>query len=483
VIRALALALLLALPAQAEEPHDFDSMLEAIGTAMQTDDIDAPFIVINRALRSARAEGRLTADWALFFAMAADHVRNQLGNPAFALSLTEEGLALIAGDAYHADTAAALRVSGAYALADLGRMDEAVAAVRLALPEFRDTFGDEAATDLASTAALWAEGQLGDYNTSVMDLASDALDRAQEAANSGAFGRAISLAGAALLPPGGDLDPGTVRARNAQAELLIAGSLRALGRHQDAANAYLRAINRLARAPWQEDAPSDWWPEADLPEGTALLFGAFQSLAGLAISGGALDLAIAALASAKDFARDPREQITLLIYQAVLADRDGDSDRALAIIAESRNRAAEAGETATVRMADFYAAQVALLAARRAGDDPDPAPLVAAAEAALGLGDSVDTTTILTDTARFLTRTADHQAALSYARRALALRRATVEDMANRDSAFGQAQSRAAQRGALEIFLRAASNAAVAEDPTCEDPSRDAWYSCVITAP
>lgn len=485
MIRALALALLLALPVQAQtdEPRDWDAVMQAIGAALETGDADDAFLVINRALRTARAEGRLTPDWAIFFAMAADHMRNIRNNPAFALALTEEGLALIAGDPDQEDFAAALRVSGAYALADLGRMDEAVRAARLSLPAFRSVFGDEDADDLESYVALWAEGQLSEFNTSALDLARDALDSAQSAANDGAYGRAISLAGSALLPPGGDLDPGAVRALNARAELLIAGSLRALGRTQDAANGYLRTINHLARAPWQPGSTTDWWPEAAEPEGGALLFGAFQSLAGMAISAGAIDLATAALTSADAFATSPEDQIALLFYQAVLATRDGNTDRALAIIADSRARALGAGQMTTVAMADFYAAQVTILATQMAGAEPDPAPLIASAEAALALGDAIDTVTILTDTARFLTRTPDHVAALSYARRALALRRASVEDQAARDSAFGQAQARTAQRGAIETFLRAASNAAVAADPTCEDPSRDAWYSCVITAP
>jgi len=491
LIRTLILSALLALPVQAQtdEPRDWEAVMDAIAVALEAGGMegnDAAFLVINRALRIGRAEGRLTPDWAIFFAMAADHMRNNRDNPAYALSLTEEGLVLLAGHPEfpeHDGYSAALRVSGAYALADLGRMDEAVANARLAMPAYRGAFGDDNADELEGFVALWAEGKLGDLNTSALDLAIQTFERAQVAADEGAFGRALSLASAALLPEDGALDPGAVRAQNARAELLIAGSLRALGRTNDAANGYLRAINRLARTPWDPDAAPDWWPEADAPGGTALLYGAFQSLAGLAISGGATDLAIAALAAAETFARSAENRIDLLIYQAVLASRDGDHDRALTIIARSRDRALAAGETYTAVMADFYAAQVATLAARRAGTEPDPALLIATAEAALAVvRDGVDTTTILSDAARFLTRTADHGAALDYARRSLARQRAAAEDAATRDSAFGGDQARAARRGALETFLRAANNAAVASDPGCPDPSRDAWYSCVVTS-
>ena len=91
--RALILLIaLLALPVQAQtgEPRDWEAVMDAISTALETGGTggnDAAFLVINRALRIGRAEGRLTPDWAIFFAMATDHMRNNRDNPAYALSL------------------------------------------------------------------------------------------------------------------------------------------------------------------------------------------------------------------------------------------------------------------------------------------------------------------------------------------------------------------------------------------------------------
>ncbi|WP_226779246.1 hypothetical protein [Oceaniglobus trochenteri] len=482
----LALSVSMARAQDDDIPRNFDAVMEAVGEALQSGDSEAPFVVLNRAIRTARAEGRLTPDWSIFFAMAADFIRNDRGNPAFALALTEEGLALIAGDPSQDDFAAALRVSGAYALADLGRMDEAVARARLALPLFRDTFGEDAAEELEGYVALWAEGQLSAFNTSALELARDALERARSQADEGAHGMAISLAGAALLPPGGNLDAGTLRAVNAEAEVIIADSLRALGRTQDAANAYLRAISHLAQAPWQPGADAVWWPEADEPEGADLLANAFHRLAGLAISAGASDLAIAALEQSQPFSRSTDAQITGMLYQAVLAGRDGDTDRALAIIAQSRARALDEGETATVIMADFYAAQVSLFAALLKDSHADPSALIAAGEAALAHGQAtgnLDETAILGDMARHLSRTDDTRAALDYARRSLIRRRALLAGGAGQDSGFGRQEARRAQRGALETFLRTAHDAAAQADPECEDPSRFAYYGCVIATP
>ena len=252
---ALVLCAALALPtpgrAQGDPiPRDFDGVMTALETALATGDTEAPFVMLNRAIRTARAEGRLTPDWAIFFAMLADFVRNDRGNPAFALSLTQEGMTLVAGHPDLADFAAALQVSGAYALADLGRMDEAVAQAQLAMPLFSDYFGADDAAELQGYMAQWAQGDLGNFNTSAIEWAMAALDKARAQADQGAFGRSIAIAAQAILPNTGNLPVSDVRLINARAEMIMGQGLMQLNRQQDAANAFFRAVNVLADGGW-----------------------------------------------------------------------------------------------------------------------------------------------------------------------------------------------------------------------------------------
>ena len=138
-MRALAVILwLLAAPLAAEQgpPQTVDEAVARIDQIFTNPATDRPeeevYAMLGDALRQARRDGRLTRDWAIIYAMLTDGARNTLQNPSYALQLADEGLALIAGDPEQRDYRAILRVTRAYALADLGRLDDAVRAARLA---------------------------------------------------------------------------------------------------------------------------------------------------------------------------------------------------------------------------------------------------------------------------------------------------------------------------------------------------------------
>jgi hypothetical protein len=312
---ALLGACLLALPARAETLRSFDAVLEALNAPLSRGDTAAASVILAQALRDARVGGWLTADWALFYAMQADFTRLERGNPAYALQLTEDGLAMIASDPGQADFAAALRISQAYALADLGRFGEAAATARLALPAFRRQFGDADADDLAAHADGWAEGRLSAYNSSAADLARAALDRAYEAAATGNHGRAIAIAAGAILPPGSDLPEAQLRGIGFEAEKLIADSLAALGRIADSVAASRRALDHLTRTPWQPGTAIDWWPEDWEDDDRAVVFDALSELAPRAMQAGQRDLGAAALREAGRIASNRDQRLLLLLLQ------------------------------------------------------------------------------------------------------------------------------------------------------------------------
>ena len=87
--------------------------------------------VLSQALREAAHDGELDPSYAILYTMYADTARFE-GNPSFALQLAEQGLDLIVrGEQPDEDARNALFVSRAYALADLGRYEEAVEAARI----------------------------------------------------------------------------------------------------------------------------------------------------------------------------------------------------------------------------------------------------------------------------------------------------------------------------------------------------------------
>ncbi|MEM6661937.1 MAG: hypothetical protein AAF666_07145, partial [Pseudomonadota bacterium] len=67
----VTLTLLLPAPVHAEPPKTFDDILAALDAPLSTGNTRAANAMLSDALRSARLDGRLTKDFAIFYAMHA----------------------------------------------------------------------------------------------------------------------------------------------------------------------------------------------------------------------------------------------------------------------------------------------------------------------------------------------------------------------------------------------------------------------------
>ena len=113
--------------------------------------------VLSQALREAAHDGVLDPGYALLYTMYADTARFE-GNPSFALQLAEQGLDLVVrAEEPDEDARNTLFVSRAYALADLGRYEEAVEAARITVIWMGETTGKEHGERLEADARGWAE--------------------------------------------------------------------------------------------------------------------------------------------------------------------------------------------------------------------------------------------------------------------------------------------------------------------------------------
>ncbi len=485
MIRALALGLLLTLPFPARASETFDDVMTALEAPLSTGDTQAAYTLLSGALRDARVGGWLTPDWAIFYAMQADFARLDQSNPSYALQLTEDGLALIAGDPEQAGFTTALKVSQAYALADLGRFQDAAQTAQLALPEFAASWGEDDARDLADRIQLWSDGELSDFNTAATDLARRSLDRAYAASAKGEHGRAIAAAASAILPMGTDLSEADVRSINTEAEMLIADSLAALGRLTDSANALLRALGHMTRAPWQTGQPIAWWPQRWTQDDRLIMFRLLTDLSTRALTLGYDQIGTDALREAAEFAVTADSRNTLLLLQASLSYRSGNGAEAVNLIDRTRAKAEAAGDRDLVLMTAFYTAVVTARLSQIDGQISDPTPVLAAAEAALAhvdQGGGLDRNLILADTAQILSTTRAHEQALAYARASLAARQAQIT--ARDDTAYASTQARLGARRHIETLLRSAHDAGGGIDPGVGQncPETPGFVSCVIVS-
>ncbi|MEX0285828.1 MAG: hypothetical protein AB3N23_14565 [Paracoccaceae bacterium] len=486
----IVLMLLSPLPAKAQESAALDDAMAGLDQLFQQGGTpDEIFLYLRDVIRTSRVLGRAEPDYAIFYAMLADDIRNRQNNPVYALQIAEEGLELIAGDPNQADFATILKVSRSYALADMGRLDEAFAQAQLILPAYAQYFDQATVDDYAKDAARWGEGQLSDFNTSVTDLARKTLARANDQMEARAFGRALTLASAALVPMTAQLPEGDVRGVNATAEMMIARALGALGRHGQAGNAWLRALGYMTETPWTLTDPPVWWGQGlgseDLRQ-TA--FDIFEGLAGTAGIMGLADIERAALAQAAELAATPRARYSVLLRRARLALADKDPAAGLALLRESRDTAIEAGNDLDRRVAEFY---IALTEARQAETDTGtipPTAIIETAEAALAAYRTnliAEEDFIYTSAATLLVRSEDTSTALDYARRALKTLQARIET--RQDSGFGKTQARRDARSQVELFLQAAHLAASQQSDErlivsdCPDPR--AFVGCTVVKP
>lgn len=493
LIFASALALpTLALPTLAQDSRQstaFDVASDRLEQLMKSGATEAEiYRHLSASIRTARTLGGQDPDFAIFYAMLTDHVRNVELNPLYALKLAEEGLALVTGRPNHLDFATVLQVSRSYALADLGRLEEAATQAFLILPTYETVIGSELAGDYRLDAEKWAAGLLSPLNTAATELARKTLDQVQERLEAESYAQALTLAGTALLPMNSGLPESDLRGLNAEAEFLTARALEALGRYDDAANAYLRALGYMTATSWDFQSPLEW-AQGAAPADPNLRAVTFDVLMGIATAAGRLrrfDLEFAAVEQAIPFADNPFDRFTATLRQARIASLSDRKDEVLPLLTKARDIALADNDAPSAHLAQFYLAQVEMQFAdpqTRAALAPNLIAATEAAERAFRAAHHTDLGFLYqaaTDT--LIGTDGQSGAAVTYARRAMQSKQA---ELARRsDSGFGQTAARQATRGDVDRFLDAAYFAGAEgldpdlTAPECEDP-RD-YNGCTI---
>ena len=463
-MRGAALALvLMAVPAAAQQADPY-ALVEGVLPFAEAGDLDGAWRHLDRGLRAARREGPLSPDWGVVLAMLSDSLRNTGSNPAYALLIAEEGLALVRqGGAAYATDAAMLETSRAYALADMGRFDEAAAAALLAAPVLAPVFGEDMAEELRGYAAQWSKGALTALNTSALDLARRSLDAADAALDRRDFLGALTEAARADLPEGTGFAEADLRLLRAEARALMGRALFLAGRVPEAALALDEGAAAILAPGWQAGAAPQWRvavPQAARGRLTELFYWRGRA----AVAAGDERLALAALAIAEGLNDSGDWRVTLMLPQVQVAQRGGEEAAADAVLARAGAAAAARGDGDMALLVDFYrAANQAAMA--RTWDAVDAPRLIAAARAAAeagARGDSViDPDFVLTEAAAGLPAALMPAEVLALARQAAVLAPAVPAATA---AARVQARKRAEAHLAAAHALDAARPGAVCPD-------------------
>ena len=461
-MRALLLCLMLACPALAQTKIGADGnvTLDVLAVSEETvrlfaeESDDASFRYLDATIREARGRGWLTPDAGILFAMYADALRNIRANPGYALRIADEGVALIrSGTPKDPREAMMLEVTRAYALADLGRFDEAIAAATLALPMLRAAFSDSTADDLAGYVAEWQAGRMSVQNESALDLARKAIGRAEKAVDLSDQATVLAEASRAILPPGSGFDPAEVALLNAEARALAGRAL------------YLLRRGPEARAMLEEGAASlygpDWATAADpalrvpVPEASRdRITQLFYWISRIGIDADERPLALAALTLADRHAAGTDWPDTILLVWMQLAVMDGDHLLVDALTKRVTDRSRAEGREDFARLAEFYrATSHASIMATWA--EVDIVAIVQAARAAMEHavpGSSIDGGFIQGELASFLIQSGNLGAGLAAVREAV-----TDETMRRAGTSGPEAAAHAARmRKLAELHLFAA---------------------------
>ena len=342
--------------------------------------------ILSGALREARQEEALDASFGILYAMYADIARFE-GNPSFALQLCEQGLDLVLGaETPDGNVRNALLVSRAYALAELGRYQEAVEAARIQILWMANEFGQKHADGLERETEEWAKRAAAsdaDYKLpSVADLSLKLATEARDAVNSGDTGKALVLASRALVPPGTGLSDKAVRLLNASAHAIAGVAYAHESRHDTASVAFRRAVELIVDAPWDgKGKPS---LDASLLDeaGRDLAWELFSNLASSASFLDDNHFVGAMLDVAGEFADNPGRRVALLLQRAGFAFRTKDYAAAETVFLDGAADARASGDEKNALLAEFYVAIARLFKADDTSARPALAELKAAAEAA-----------------------------------------------------------------------------------------------------
>ena len=482
---ALSLALM-AVPAVGQTLTGADGNVELDVSAVATEVMrlynseggDASFRYLDATMRDARGKGWLDANSGVLFAMYTDALRNLRLNPAYALRVADEGLALIrAGHPQDPRDAMLLEVSRAYALADLGRFEDAVEAGTLAMPAMRDAFGtDKTTDDLASYIAEWKAGHWTAFNTSALDMARKALDRAEAAMDRSDNAAVLSEAARAILPPGSGFGAGDVALLTAEARSLSGRALYLMRRPEDAKAVLLAGAETLFGPDWFRKA--DPQPLVPVPDAAReRITQLFYWLARTAIDGGDRALAEAALPLAERYAPDSDWQGTVLFGWMQLAVVDGDRARVDRLIDRVVTAARADNREDFARLAEFYRA-TSHASIMPTWDAVDVVELVRTARAALDYavpGSSVDGGFVEGELASFLVQTGNLGMGIEASRAAI------MEEMMRRGSQTGpEAAAHATRMRSLAEMHLYAAHALDSRRPEAVCFDKDDGRGCVI---
>lgn len=389
-------------PAAAHHVDPFELVDRALSAYQEKESYADVRAVLSAGLRAAPHDGRLDPDFGFVYAIYSDTARFD-GNAAFSLQLADEGLALV-NAAVEPDTEIrnALIVSRAYALAELGRYDEAAGEATIAALWLEQRFGAQARTDLEAEIRGWLAARDTDILPSVAQAAIDLLQKADTALIAGDTGEAIALASRAMLPDNSGLSHGEERLVNAWCRSITGAAYGAEGRHREAVTTLREAVDLLSSEPWDGQSIITLYPDLVVKLTNKVVWDVFIRLGASALSVDDLVLADAALRNIADYATTPEAQYSLLVQRAAILFRSGDFESGVALFRESEKAAEAAGNPANAALARFY---VAVAQMRQGPQEPDApgiaAMLQAAREAADAAGDNpVQVEYILTTAAR-----------------------------------------------------------------------------------
>ncbi|MEP9385968.1 hypothetical protein [Mesorhizobium sp. KR9-304] len=463
--RILAAVLLtthaMASTALADHIDPYDLAVQASETYAKNDSYAEVRALFSKALRDARHDGRLSPRFAIVYAMYSDTARFD-GDPSFALQLADEGLALLT-DANEPDDDVknSLLVSRAYALADLGQYSQAVESVAITALWLGERFGDKARRDLEAVAKGWAEqaGTQPGVDTKLpaaVELATDLLDKAQDALNAQDTRTAITLASRALLPADTGMRQIDVDYLNARTHLVLGVAYFQEGRHDLSLVALRRAADLLSQEPWDGKSKAVLRAEVLNDEKSSTnAWHVFSYLSSVAQAIGAWDLCAAAIDSSEPFATTPVRRFSLLSQRSTLAFQAKNYAEAEEIMRRSEVAAVESGDELNAALARMYVGIVRLAAAFGTPTaETEGAELVRLAEkAAQAAGDDQQMVEFIYATA---TKTAvqtqsSNETVLPLARRGFDVFRDRQKAMAGYDT--GQQASRRDRRQFLEMLI------------------------------
>lgn len=457
----MAVASLLVGPAGSAAAHHIDPFevaQEIYGKFKNGGSYPETRAMFSRALRDAAHDGRLDADFGIVYAMYSDLTRYD-GNPAFALQLADEGLALLVNAPQPDDDMKnSLLVSRAYALAELGRYQEAIDSVTITAVWMGERFGAKQRADLEEMAKEWAAAAAdsgGARLPSAVQLSVDLLNKAQDAYDRQDTQAAIMLASRGMLPEGTNLEKASVSFQNARAQMILGTAYAFEGRGGLAMTALRRAADLLAGEPW--DGSSKARLLAAVRENRStwnVPWSVFSQIAGLASAAGRIDLSAAALDTAEEFAIGPDDRFLLLSQRAALALGRDDFAGAQKTFADAEAQALASGDARNAALSRFYSAVARLQAGDGDPAGPEGEAVLKAATAYADLPDAAlqNAEYGLTTAVRMVVdKTGSTAVAMPYARRAFEVFRQRQQAYANYGAA--QESGRRASRRFLEVFI------------------------------